>query len=143
MVNDEIDREILRALKKHGRMTYRELGEAIGLSPTAAAARLERLIESGVIDGFEARINRTALGDSLHAYIDIKFTQSSVNTEFLDLIKTLDAIESAHHITGPFDCAIDAWVASSEELATLLGQLKATGCVGEVHTRLVLNSLKD
>ena len=124
-------------------MSYRELGEAIGLSPTAAAARIDRLIQAGVIDGFAARINRAALGDTLHAYINIKFTQSSAKDRFIELLQTLDQIESAHHITGPFDCAIDAWVASSEELATLLATLKATGNVAEIQTQLVLDSLKD
>jgi Lrp/AsnC family leucine-responsive transcriptional regulator len=124
-------------------MSFRELGEAIGLSPTAAAARVDRLIGAGVIEGFAARINRAALGDTLHAYIDIKFTQSSVKDDFLDLIGGLDQIESARHITGPFDCAIDAWVSSSDELAELLIALKSTGNVAEIQTRLVLNSLKD
>ena len=143
MVVDDIDKAILRELKQHGRMSYRELGETIGLSATAAAARLEKLTEAGVIDRFGAVINRTALGQTLHAFIDVKFTQSSVKDEFLELIAGLDAIESAHHITGPFDCAIDAWVASSDELATLLIALKATGNVADIQTRLVLNSLKD
>ncbi len=142
MVIDEIDAGILRELKSNGRMSYRELGEAVGLSPTAAAARVDRLTAAGVIEGFGARINRAALGDTLHAYIDIKFTQSSVKDQFIELLQSLDQIESAHHITGPFDCAIDAWVASSEDLATLLATLKATGNVAEINTQLVLNSLK-
>ena len=142
MVIDDIDAEILRALTTDGRMTYRELGEAIGLSSTAAAARVERLVTAGIIEGFGAKINRGALGDALHVFIDIKFTQSAGHAGFFDLIQEMGQIESARHITGPFDCAIDAWVASSEELATLLGRLKATGDVAESQTRLVLNSLK-
>lgn len=143
IVIDDIDAAILRELAEDGRMSFRDLGDAIGLSPTAAAARVERLRDTGVIDGFTARINRAALGDTLHAYIDIKFTQSSVGDDFLELIQGLDQIESARHITGPFDCAIDAWVSTSDELAELLISLKSTGNVAEVQTRLILNSLKE
>jgi len=123
-------------------MSYRDLGEAVGLSPTAAAARVDRLMEAEIIEGFGARINRRALGDVLHAFIDIKFTPSSVKDEFVALIQTIDEVVSARHVTGPFDCAIDAWVGSPEELASLLRRLKSTGSVAESQTQLVLNSLK-
>ncbi len=124
-------------------MSYRELGEIVGLSPTAAAARVDRLIEANVIEGFGARINRRALGDVLHAFVDIKFTQSSCKDEFVEMIETMDQITSAVHITGPFDCAIDAWVSSPEDLADMLANLKSTGNVAEIQTQLVLNSLKE
>lgn len=143
MAIDDIDARILRELEHDGRMSYRELGEIVGLSPTAAAARVERLTTAGIIEGFGVRINRPALGDVLHAFIDIKFTQSSVKGQFLDMIRSIDKIVSARHITGPFDCALDAWVSSPEELGELLGSLKATGNVAEIQTQLVLNSLKE
>lgn len=143
MVIDSIDTGILRELKRNGRISYRELGEVIGLSATAAAARVERLTAAGVIDGFGARINRAALGDKIHVYIDVKFAQSVVSEGFLEVVRELDQIESARHITGPFDCAVEAWVSSSEDLAALLMQLKTRGDVAETETRLVLNSLKD
>ncbi len=143
MVIDDIDARILRELGMDGRMSYREIGEIVGLSPTAASARVDRLIDAGIIEGFGAQINRRALGDVLHAFIDIKFTQSSCKDEFVDLIQTIDQIISAVHITGPFDCAIDAWVSSPEDLADMLASLKSTGNVAEIQTQLVLNSLKE
>ncbi len=54
---DDIDRSILRHITSNGRATHRELGKAVGLSPNAAGARLARLVDQGVIRGFEAIID--------------------------------------------------------------------------------------
>jgi Lrp/AsnC family transcriptional regulator for asnA, asnC and gidA len=46
---DDIDRAILRALQLDGRIPYADLGPAVGLSPSAARQRLQRLIEANVV----------------------------------------------------------------------------------------------
>jgi Lrp/AsnC family transcriptional regulator for asnA, asnC and gidA len=46
---DETDKEILRALQRDGRLSYAGLGPMVGLSAPAARARVQRLIESGVV----------------------------------------------------------------------------------------------
>ncbi|WP_086832455.1 Lrp/AsnC family transcriptional regulator [Streptomyces sp. NRRL B-24572] len=46
---DEIDRAILRELQTDGRIPYAELGPKVGLSPSAARQRLQRLIDTKVV----------------------------------------------------------------------------------------------
>ena len=46
---DAIDREIVRTVQHDPRISYRDLGRAVGLSPNAAADRLRRLLRSGVL----------------------------------------------------------------------------------------------
>ncbi|MEU2233716.1 Lrp/AsnC family transcriptional regulator [Streptomyces vietnamensis] len=46
---DEIDRAILRELQTDGRIPYAELGPKVGLSPSAARQRLQRLIDAKVV----------------------------------------------------------------------------------------------
>jgi Lrp/AsnC family transcriptional regulator for asnA, asnC and gidA len=46
---DDIDRAILRELQSDGRIPYAELGPKVGLSPSAARQRLQRLIDSKVV----------------------------------------------------------------------------------------------
>ncbi|GLW74109.1 putative transcriptional regulator, AsnC family protein [Kitasatospora phosalacinea] len=43
---DEIDRAILRELQVDGRIPYAELGPKVGLSPSAARLRLQRLVDA-------------------------------------------------------------------------------------------------
>jgi Lrp/AsnC family transcriptional regulator for asnA, asnC and gidA len=46
---DETDKQILRALQRDGRISYADLGPMVGLSAPAARARVQRLIEAGVV----------------------------------------------------------------------------------------------
>ena len=47
---DAIDSEILRLLRADGRISWRDLGAAVGLSSTAAADRVRQLFGSGLTD---------------------------------------------------------------------------------------------
>ena len=59
---DALDRAILGALLEDGRQSQVELAERIPLSATAIARRIRALEEKGVIQGYQARIDRQALG---------------------------------------------------------------------------------
>ena len=51
---DELDAAILRHLERHGRATNYEVGEAVGLSASAASRRIQSLEASGAIRGYRA-----------------------------------------------------------------------------------------
>ena len=142
MAIDNIDTAILRQLQIDGRMSYRELGETVGLSSTAVAARMDRLIENGVISGFQVNIDHRALGKMIHALVDIRFNQSTYSDEFVENLASLDNIERAWCVTGPFDCNLEIWVPTTEDLDNTLAAIKRTGDVAELQTRLVLTTLK-
>ncbi|MFF4763837.1 Lrp/AsnC family transcriptional regulator [Streptomyces sp. NPDC001292] len=46
---DDIDRAILRELQVDGRIPYAELGPKVGLSPSAARLRLQRLVDTKAV----------------------------------------------------------------------------------------------
>ena len=56
---DRIDRKILDLLAADSRLTGEQLGEQVGLSPSAAHRRVKALEESGAILGYRARLSAT------------------------------------------------------------------------------------
>ena len=62
-----MDRRILRVLSQDGRASFQEVGKQVGLSPSPCWQRIKRMEESGVIQGYAARIDVAELGfrDSL------------------------------------------------------------------------------
>jgi DNA-binding Lrp family transcriptional regulator len=68
---DARDRAILSALLEDGRLSQVELAERVPLSPTAIARRIKALEEAGVIEGYQARINRRAMGLEMTALVFI------------------------------------------------------------------------
>ncbi|WP_232787064.1 MULTISPECIES: Lrp/AsnC family transcriptional regulator [unclassified Planococcus (in: firmicutes)] len=66
---DPTDQLILRELSHNGRMTMKELGEKVHLTGQATAARVLKLEEAGIIDGYTIRVSKEKLGYSVHAFV--------------------------------------------------------------------------
>ncbi len=59
---DGFDRELIRVLRVNARATSQDLGEAVGLSPSAAHRRVKILEQKGVITGYRAVIAENSQG---------------------------------------------------------------------------------
>ena len=53
---DRTDRKILDILEENGRMSFQNIGDALGISRVAAKKRVAKLEESGIIRGYHAEI---------------------------------------------------------------------------------------
>ena len=62
---DPITRRILHELTQDGRISYRELGERVGLSAPAVTERVRRLERDGVITGYTATLDPAAVGSPI------------------------------------------------------------------------------
>jgi Lrp/AsnC family leucine-responsive transcriptional regulator len=74
---DDIDRRIIAALQRDGRMTLAELSAQVGLSPTPCARRVARLEEEGVITGYGARVDQARLGLPVSIFVAVELERQS------------------------------------------------------------------
>ena len=84
---DHTDMRILDELSKNSRITMKELGEKVHLTGPATSARVAKLEDSGVIEGYTIKVNRVKLGCFIHAFITI-ITESIFHQPYLTFIKT-------------------------------------------------------
>ncbi|MFB9326382.1 Lrp/AsnC family transcriptional regulator [Paenibacillus aurantiacus] len=84
---DQTDIRILEELSLNSRITMKELGEKVHLTGQAAAARVAKLEDNGVVEGYTIKVNQAKLGCFMHAFITI-FTKSLQHEPFLSFIKT-------------------------------------------------------
>src|SRR5260370_17850805 len=63
--------KILRELQRDARLSYNELGRRVGLSAPAAAERVRKLEDAGVITGYGAQIDPAKVGMPLLALIQL------------------------------------------------------------------------
>jgi DNA-binding Lrp family transcriptional regulator len=96
MTIDALDRAILGALLENGRLSQVELAERIPLSATAIARRIRALEERGVIQGYQARVSRQALGLSMMVMVHIGLT--SQNEDLLEAFEK--AVASAPSVVS-------------------------------------------
>ncbi|AHZ54563.1 Lrp/AsnC family transcriptional regulator [Bacillus cereus] len=86
---DNTDKRILDELSKNSRFTMKELGEKVHLTGPAVSARVAKLEDQGVIEGYTIKVNRVKLGCYIHAFITI-ITESIFHQPYLSFIKTQD-----------------------------------------------------
>ncbi|MFF1440995.1 Lrp/AsnC family transcriptional regulator [Streptomyces sp. NPDC058295] len=99
---DAIDQDILQILQADGRASIRSVAERVHVSRANAYARINRLIEDGVIRGFGARVDHERAGQGTSAYITLKIVQNSWRT----VREQLRLLPGASHIAlvgGDFD----------------------------------------
>lgn len=102
---DALDMAILAALSDNGRLTQVELAERIPLSATAIARRIKALEEKGVIEGYQARISRPALGLEMTVLVQISLQSQSevLLAEFEKAVTAAPSVVSCHLMSGEDD----------------------------------------
>jgi Lrp/AsnC family transcriptional regulator, leucine-responsive regulatory protein len=83
---DHTDRQIINELSKNSRITMKELGEKVHLTGQAASARVAKLEDHGIIEGYSIKVNQSKMGYSVHAIIHI-YTKSTNHQPYLSFIK--------------------------------------------------------
>jgi Lrp/AsnC family leucine-responsive transcriptional regulator len=134
---DEIDRAILRTLRDDARISFRDLGETVGLSANAVADRVRRLVSAGTIRRFRAEIDPSAGGTRLSAFVDLRLAAGTPADGFEAALRALPGVVAASLTTGNFDYTLRVAVADEPALVTLIEALRASGA-SETHSRIIL-----
>jgi len=118
---DELDDAILRHLVRHGRATNYEVGEAVGLSASAASRRILALEQSGAIRGYRALIDDRLLGKHMTVYIRVTLERQSaaVLSAFESAVCHCHDIVSCHLMAGQYDYMLVARVAGIDDYGRL------------------------
>src|SRR5271165_4805679 len=102
---DELDAAILRHLERHGRATNYEVGEAVGLSASAASRRILALETAGAIRGYLALVDDRLLGKRMTVYIRVTLERQSASVlgAFETAVRRCHEIVSCHLMAGQYD----------------------------------------
>lgn len=106
---DRTDRRIVAALTREGRLTAVELSGRVGLSPSACTRRLQSLETSGVIAGYRAMVDPTAVNLGVKVFVEV--TLERQNDDALKSFETALAecpnVLSCHLMSGSSDYLIE------------------------------------
>ncbi len=139
---DETDGKILDLLKGNGRMTYQELGDAIGMSRVAAKKRVQKLEEAGIIRGYNTCIYGE--GD-ITMFIDI-VTLPDRYDKVLEYVSTRTAyIRQIYRTTKENHIHMVAVFNSAQSLKYLIRmiQKRCGDDISELHCHAVKEIIKD
>ena len=138
MAVDGIDRRIIGILQHHGRISWRELADAVDMAASSVADRVRRLEAAGVIRGYRASIDPAALGRNVRAVIDVSLPSGGDPAQFEARLSERDEVELALYVTGPADYTVIVDCVGAEGLDGFIRWLKAEGGVARTESKFVL-----
>jgi Lrp/AsnC family leucine-responsive transcriptional regulator len=136
---EDLDRRIVDLLRSDGRMSYTDLGKAMGLSTSAVHQRVRRLEERGVIKGYAAIVDHAALDLPLTAFISITPLDPAAPDDIPERLRDLPELEACHSVAGEENYILKARVRAPGDLEDLLGRVRATANVA-TRTTVVLST---
>lgn len=116
---DEIDRRIIQALNKNGRISYTDLAKDIGLSRVAVQARINTLMDNGVIERFTAVINPEKIGINVSAFFNVEVEPKYLH-EIADKLADDPFVTSLYHMSGPSKLHMHGLFKSNQEMEVFL-----------------------
>lgn len=96
---DDVDRKIIEVLREAGRTSYVALGKKVGLSSPAVHERVNKLEAQGVITGYHASVDPTAIGLGVTALVGI-YTTGSGDPDLLEKLREMPEIEDCMYVAG-------------------------------------------
>ena len=144
ITGDRIDRAILAALQRDGRISNIDLAEEISLSPSACLRRVKALETSGIIEGYRAEVSRAQAGLGLTAFVGLKVEGHSreVSRQVEQALTAVPAVVACYLTTGEDDVMVEVAVRDLADYEqVLLDQILAIPAVTTAHSTFAIRTV--
>ncbi len=141
---DETDRRILELLQENARVSAAEISRTIELAQSAVHQRIRKLEESGVILGYETRVNPRVVGRGLASFVRVQTGESAVASEITAALVAIPDVQEVHRVVGEDCFFVKVRVEGPEALARLLDEeIQRVPGVASTKTTIVLTTSKE
>lgn len=136
---DHLDVRLLNLLSRNARAGIAELAQQTAVARNTVAARLKRLENAGVLDGFAPRVNLEPLGVTVRAFLALKLEQGHLDHVVAGLADIPEVLE-VHATTGSEDLLVQAATRTHEGLQELIQRVVSIRGVAHSNTTLALTT---
>ena len=150
VVLDSIDRRIIVALQKQGRLSFEELGGQVGLSASATLRRVRHLEDAGVLAGYAALVRARKVGLGLTAYIQVRMAKPAGTDKrsplelFAAAVQGWNEVIECVSLTGEMDMLLKVMVADMDHFSRfVMDILLKHPSVQDCKTSFVLDRVKS
>ena len=137
---DDTSKAIIEQLQQDGRRPYAAIGKVVGLSEAAVRQRVQRLIDSGVMQ-VVAVTDPMELGFARQAMIGIRVRGTL--EPVADALQALDEVDYVVITAGTFDVLAEAVCTTDEHLLDLIDRIRSIEGVAETETFMYLRLRKQ
>jgi Lrp/AsnC family leucine-responsive transcriptional regulator len=141
---DSIDRKLLAALQRRGRMSNAELSEQVNLSPSACHRRVQRLETEGYIRDYVALLDARKLGVPTTVFVEITLQGQAdeVLEAFEKSVARIPDVLECHLMAGSADYLLKVVAEDTEDFARIHRQyLARLPGVGQMQSSFALRTV--
>jgi len=136
-----VDREILALLIDDGRRTYDDIAGRVKLSAPSVKRRVDRLRESGALQGYTAVVDHAALGWDTEALVELFYRPGTTLDEVARTLREHPEVAEAWSVTGDADAIARVRTSGNADLERLIVDLQRNGLVERTRSQVVLSRL--
>jgi Lrp/AsnC family transcriptional regulator, leucine-responsive regulatory protein len=143
---DALDRKILLALQRNGRVTNAELARELGVAPSTMLERIRKLEESKALRGFRAVVDPEALGLTVQGFVSVILSRHDTDCirDFEQGIGELANVRACYHLTGRFDYLLHVAAQDLPHLGRIVKEkIASISGIAKAETFLVLSEVKS
>ena len=140
---DEIDHRIVALLRENARRSFQDIGERVALSAPAVKRRVDRLERDGVIRGYSADVDPSAIGWNTHAFVELFCEGRMSGEQVREAVGDYPEVEAAYTVAGAPSAILHLRAADTGHLERALERVRDTPGVIRTQTQVVLSTLFD
>ncbi len=142
---DKIDKIILAELQINAQRPVAELAHKAGLSPSSCHRRVKLLEEAGVILGYTANLDRTALGLANEFFVEVSLSAQTEEAfeKFEKAVQRVPEILECHLMSGQFDYLLRVAAADATDYERIhRSRISRLPGVQRIQSSLALRTVK-
>lgn len=140
-VLDDLDYRLIALLRSNSRAPVAVLARELGINRSTVTSRIDRLVDTGVIEGFTIRVSSDLEQDSVQGVMLVA-TETRRNHDIVHEIRGYPEIEQLHSTTGTWDLVIQLRCRNLSEFDLVLERVRAIPGVNSTQTSLLFSSLR-
>ena len=140
---DELDNKILTLIENNARLTYQQIGDAVGVSRVCVSTRMKALEEKGVIKGYQTVIDPAALPEGIRFYLDIECVPD-IYEDVVERLAHSGMIRQIYGVSGECRIHAEGYTPNARNLDHFASQLyRGSHGIRRLGTHLILSTLYD
>lgn len=137
---DDLDRTLISLLRQDGRAPVSKLAQIMGVSRATVQSRMDRLLDTGALVGFTARVRDDYDQSAIHAVMMIEVMGKNTS-QVIRRLRGLPELHMLHTTSGKWDLVADLRVETLQDFDRVLREVRLIDGVMNSETSILLSSV--
>lgn len=138
---DDLDQKILGLLRQDARQPVATMSAALGVSRATVRSRIDRMVSTGVIQGFTVAMRSDAVRGLVRAIMLISVEGRGTN-QVLKQLRGFPEVRALHSTNGRWDVVAELAAETLEEFDATLGRIRLVDGIANSETSILLSTRK-